>query len=288
MKTLLFAVFLAVVQTPPPVPRKAADNPTSASHKLNSQASPDKPAPTAPPPVVNVETPKENENTGDRIRAADAQKSVRISELPSVSVRPGWRDDASLFFSLTLVIVTAIQAYLLCYTLKFVRIQSVIMRRQTKATESAAKAALENIELLIKKERATLAFKLNDIEWNHPPVPPSDSTLGSARYEVLFFGYTPAYIVDMSVWAFVDASKEPPTETRQSSISIPKIVSSDTELPVQIAIIWPIFSKPEETEAIRKGRSFVHITVTSNTKTNLIGNGKPLSNAGGKNPVFTA
>ena len=102
MKTFLFAVFLAVVQTPSSVPRKAADNPASASHNLNSQASPDKPAPTAPPPVVNVETHKENENTGDRIRAEDAQKSVRISELPSVSVTPGWRDDASLFFQLDL------------------------------------------------------------------------------------------------------------------------------------------------------------------------------------------
>ncbi len=127
-----------------------------------------------------------------------------------------------------------------------------------ESAKANANATQENIELIIKKERATLVFELNDIEWNNPPLPPFASTVSGVTYKVRFFGYTPAFIIGTSVWAFVDASKEPPTEGTRSSMPIPKIVSSDTEFPVQKVPIWPIFWDSAQTEAVREKRSFIH------------------------------
>src|SRR5437016_12562854 len=98
------------------------------------------------------------------------------------------------------------------------RDNAIAAKDGAESAKANANAAQENIELIIKKERATLVLELNDIEWNDPPLPPFASTVSGVTYKVLFFGYTPAFIIGTSVWAFVDASKEPQTEGTGSSM----------------------------------------------------------------------
>jgi hypothetical protein len=263
MKFLILIALLAIGQTAPPVPRKATDNPTNTSRNSNSPASPNTQATT--PPAVSVETPKENEHSSSYLRAENAQKAVRISELPPVSLRTGWRENASLVFSLILVIVTAIQAYLLCFTLKFVRIQSVIMRRQTRhvarqaqsmryqtthlrnsveegrkaanATEIAAKAAMEgatatnkNVEMYISKERARLIVDLKKLSL----APFSGTWAYAVEFTVSIFGTTPAYILESRCAAYIAPLETAMNEEELadgvmfSPRSLPKVFPADS------------------------------------------------------------
>ena len=109
-----------------------------------------------------------NENSGDTVRSKDQPKTVRITELPPVSIPKDWTDYTYWLFSLCLTIVGGFQAVLLCKTLRFVRSQThemkrqrivmrrqlstmqgqlSIMERQTKAAEDAAKAAKDSADV---------------------------------------------------------------------------------------------------------------------------------------------
>jgi hypothetical protein len=174
MRCLILALFLAIVQTTSPVPRKAADNPTDASRNANSQASPDKPATAAPQPRADIEVPKENENTGSHPRADDAQKSLRITELPPVSVTRDWMDKTSWTFGAILVVVGIVGVCAAYRTLRAIERQARIMRRQTAHIarqalsmrrqtthlRNAARAAKSSTDALIASERAWIDGEL--------------------------------------------------------------------------------------------------------------------------------
>jgi hypothetical protein len=191
-----------------------------------------------------------------------------INQQPSAAQENGPREHPQGYLSrlvapenllnIALVVAGFIGICVAIKTLRALKLQARIMARQTALARMAAETAKDNVELIIKKERATLAFDLSDIKWHNPPVPPFNSAISGATYKILFFGYTPAYIVDSSVWVFVDTSKEPPNEPTRSPIAIPKIISSNMDMAAQTAPIWPLFFEPEQLEAIRKGLSFIH------------------------------
>jgi len=201
MNILLFAVFLTVVQTSPPVPRKATDNPANTPHSQASHNKPIAPASTPSPPI-NVINSISNENSADAVRSKDQPKTVRITDFPPVSISKGWPDYTYWLFSLCLAIVGILQAVLLCKTLKFVRRQThemkrqrivmrrqlstiqgqlSVMERQTKATEDAATAAKDsaeaaslNAKVLINTERAfievCLTRPITDVDDSDPEI----------------------------------------------------------------------------------------------------------------------
>ena len=113
MATFFLAVLLSIVQAAPPVPRKAPDNPADASNKPYSQPSPNEPVPSTALPAVNIGASKKDEKTSNPVRAEDAQKPVRIGELPPVFVMKDWTDRAYWAFSGLLVIVGFLQVWLL-------------------------------------------------------------------------------------------------------------------------------------------------------------------------------
>jgi hypothetical protein len=168
MKTLLFAVFLALVQTPPPVP--ATDNPANTPRSQASRHKPIAPASTPSPPA-NVINSISNENSGDTVRSKDQPKTVRVNELRPVTIpspKRDWADWGTWAFNPLLVVTSGFQVWLLCKTLMFVRRQThemkcqrivmrrqlstmqgqlSIMERQTKAAEDAARAAKDSADV---------------------------------------------------------------------------------------------------------------------------------------------
>ena len=174
MKPLILAVFFTIMHASPPVPRQAANNPTRTPNATQNQSNPNQTPPAAPISVVDATAPQKDRNSSRDVQGTIEQKSIVIAKLPTVSVEKDWRDKTYWFFTFLIVVITAIEVCLLWRTLKFVRVQSVIMRRQTAIIarqarsmrfqtthlKNAAKAAALNSQALINSERAWVIAEL--------------------------------------------------------------------------------------------------------------------------------
>jgi hypothetical protein len=94
--------------------------------------------------------------------------------------------------------------------------QMAAMQRQADGTEIVANAARanaetarENIELLINRERARLVLQPDALEQITSPIPITDPMFKNVAYKITHYGFTPAFIVDARVGAYMLASKEP-------------------------------------------------------------------------------
>jgi len=138
MRCLILAVFLAIVQTTPPVPQKTADNNAAGGQDVARHAKEKKQATAlAQSPMDSVES-KPNKNESNNESKNDNAKSIVVRELPTVSVSASWRDNLSLTLTgiLTLVGLAGVCA----------------AYRTLRAIESQTKA-------LIDSQRARIAAK---------------------------------------------------------------------------------------------------------------------------------
>src|ERR1039457_6559290 len=92
MDHIIFAVFLAIMQAVPPVPRKAANNAAGAASTAQQDAGAKDQNPK--PSWATVEKPEsaEKANPKESVRPKDAGNTVRITEPVPVSVLPAKRD----------------------------------------------------------------------------------------------------------------------------------------------------------------------------------------------------
>src|SRR4051812_46249670 len=106
MTLLILAVLLTVMQTPPPVQRKAADNKTgqTAKHQYKPNAGQNKAAAFASSPA-SPSTPQSKE-TATTEAQKNVEETIRVRELPPVTVtaRPDWWN--RVYVLLTAVLVT--------------------------------------------------------------------------------------------------------------------------------------------------------------------------------------
>jgi hypothetical protein len=268
MKCLILAVFLVIAQAVPPASRKAPDNPTSAAESSKKQANPDQ-APAAPAPIAtDVAASPKDKASFQKKQDTDEQKTITISKLPSVSVETGWRDNFGLFLTFILVAVTALQAYLLCRTLQFVKVQSVITRRQTRHIARQARsmryqtthlknsvdAARANVDIVINKERARIRVEPGPLEWN--------SHVGSIyaiNYKVFNYGYTRAFIERAQAEITVNKHKNPPEKPEHSwPMGLPQAVEPNIDGLANNAFFIPPTLTAQQIESIREHKLFVH------------------------------
>lgn len=144
------AVLAAVVQAVPPTPRQTPDSPTSTSkggqNNTNPKNGPAEPGSSA----INKQEQTKNHNEPRKQQTeADTQHSVTIRELPPVTVnsRRDWADWGTWFFTFLLVITSALQVWLLCRTLAFVRRQTHEIKRQRGFMRLQWKAMQGQIDL---------------------------------------------------------------------------------------------------------------------------------------------
>jgi hypothetical protein len=190
MNLLYITVLLAIMQTSPPVPRKA----TRTIIKTN-------------------ETPSQNTN-GSNQENDNTEHPISISKLPTVTVTTPTRDWAGWgywAFSLLLVVVGGLQIGLLWRTLGAIRRQADIMDSQktmlqdsvkaaqdnASAAKEGAEAANKNIEMFISKERARirvdlLPFSITDMVGETHLI----------NFVITMHGSTAAFITDSGVSAY--------------------------------------------------------------------------------------
>lgn len=162
MKYLVLAVILAMMQASPPVPRKAANNPTHTSGNIEQHGQSDETVTGNPPSAIETSSggPPES-NSGEQHRN-DAGYTVGISKLPPAAVTKDWADWGVWAFSLLLVIVGVLQTLLLRGTLRAIQRQADLLERQ------------------INKERPRIRVELNDFQM--APIEEGDGAIQCVNY----------------------------------------------------------------------------------------------------------
>lgn len=145
--------------------------------------------------------------------------------------------------------------------------QATTMEGQTKAAEDAAHAALQNIQILINKERARILIEPERIE-----IPKEGSGIFARAagrpmspiiyYKIFSLGTTPALVVDSSSQVEITTSSAPPVvrEYTLPILELPSVIPTNTE---GIHCVKFAFDRPRGTldyiaEAISKREMFVH------------------------------
>jgi hypothetical protein len=160
MKAALIAMLLSIMQAALPVPRQTPNSSTqtSADTKKKAETTQTKSLP-APASVETDGNGPSKENSAQQ-HHNDAEHSVRITELPPVTIpnsRRDWADWGTWAFNLLLFVTSGLQVWLLCKTLIFIRRQSHEMKRQRVTMGSQLKVMSDQFE-----EMASQTIKLKE------------------------------------------------------------------------------------------------------------------------------
>jgi hypothetical protein len=215
MKYLMLAVFLAVVQAAPPVPRKAPDTPARSSHNVQSSSAAQQEPSNPPPSSQEIDSAKADKQPCAYPRNADDHKVIVVREPSTVSV---WEKVYVLFTGL-LVIVGAVGIGYAIRTLRAIERQAqanvdqlteiqqsaektdrmILIAAQdaennriaTDAAKKSADAATATANSLIDSERAWINVTITKRTQTHP-----DKASGFVWFwpDVVNHGRTPAHI----------------------------------------------------------------------------------------------
>jgi hypothetical protein len=276
----LFIALLVSHQTALPAPRQSSDPHAGATQSVQHKASSkDAPAAKPPPPLDPAAAPADQGHGSRKDESNKPEQSVKITEVPPVTVRTGKGDIFYVVFSALLLIVSGLQAWLLCRTLIFVRRQShemtrqrrymrfqwksmqeqvgkmeeqlTEMERQTAATREAADAALLNAEAVMRGERAWLLVEditANAIDFiRHPHF----------SFRVVNYGRTPAQVQGYRAYCQISASDEIPDDRSFMDGSggrgdDPIVPPHGEPLKISSTDMWPPFAIEPTQEEVEK------------------------------------
>lgn len=206
-----------------PIPGRASSKSAGGSGDVQKQKSNGKG--NGQPAIAPL--PKESTRPGpqdtEKPDAGNADNSVSVSKLPTVSIGKDWADWSYWGFGGMLVIVGGSQVWFLYRTLKAIQTQAGHMERQTKALEDsvaaaqkAADAAIAQVEMVKSKERAQLRIEF------FPPDFLYKREIGGYEIRLTVFndGATRAYILDDSIVAYI--SDQQKTRTGWAVIGLPR------------------------------------------------------------------
>jgi len=175
MKYLALAMLFAFVQANPAVPRQTPDANTSKGQPVQNDANANKKPPEQGATVVQKVQSPPNENTNPNKSTQNAEESVRIRELPPVSVQRDWMDCLTLTFSAVLLVVGILGVKAAYRTLK--------------AVEGQVQAQLESL-----RPRLTVGFEGSQFR------PMTKGHQARMVSKIINTGGTPAYHVVVESW----------------------------------------------------------------------------------------
>lgn len=210
MKYFALAMLLAVLQTAPPVPRKAAGN-ASISSKNVKQDPGHQQAPSGPA----LATPQIDKRSGETPTDTHAQETIVIREsAPVPKAGKDWWDRAYVIFTGLLVIVGGLAVGYAVKTLRAIERQALSMRYQTThlrnsviQARKAANAAKRSAEFA---ELATKASECADVLLDGVSV-----VVGASQPPLDILVYLTAAL------AFSGLNRMTPTKTRRQIRTLP-------------------------------------------------------------------
>lgn len=199
------AVLTAIVQAVPPTPRQTPDGPTSAG-TANQKQTKTKNNPSESPSAINKNQSEAADSDTVKQEKANAQHSVTISKLPSVTInnRRDWADWGAWFFTFLLAFTGLLQIILLWKTLRVTSKQADIAKQQEMQMIEAGKQTERIIaqmkETEVRDLRAYVGVSKALLNFQNPQKP-------VAMVEIQNFGKTPAYKVQQ--WVAITMGPHP-------------------------------------------------------------------------------
>lgn len=136
--------------------------------------------------------------------------------------------------------------------LKIMAAQLTALKDTASAASASATAARENVELIVKKERARLRIELAPFYLNFGAPSP-------ANYAVQHEGSTDAFVLSSHAAAYVSDSREPdPSLGTGKPMPIPSAITAQNPVVTAQDVLHPFTE--EEIDSIRQLKSFVHFT----------------------------
>jgi hypothetical protein len=255
MKLLALAVLLSIMQASPPVPRKATDADASKSQPVQSDASADKKPSNKTPPIAQAAHPPPNQNTNPDNGANDAEKNIRVRELPPVSVTPDWMDCLALSFSAILLVVGIAGVVAAYRTLRAIEGQAGIMGGQLTKMELQLVEMQKQNTITVQERRSHLRIELESVLRLS-----TDILASPIKYEVKHYGPTDAFISESFIKMYVTDSKSPSTEVvfGRPLALLPKVMSPGSTAFEPNEHFLHHFTA-DEISRIEQGQSFVHL-----------------------------
>ena len=119
-------MLLTIVQAPPPVPRKAADDTARARADIQKNGDYNQTNPSATPTSLKADGNGPAGGQSEEQHYDNAQHAIQISKLPPVSVKRDWADWGGWLFSGLLAVTGVFQILLLQLTWKTIKRQTEI------------------------------------------------------------------------------------------------------------------------------------------------------------------
>jgi hypothetical protein len=265
----ILAGLLTVAQAMVPASGQTSDHHADRSKPVTQDSQRHKQQSTPAPTRIQPASTQPNEQPGKTIVKDDAQKTVRISELPSVSITRDWIDRLAILFTGVLVGVGFFGVRAANETLRTIREQGSVMKQQAdvmaiqaghmeKQTEiladsaavarKSAEIAQKSMDAMISRERARIRIELgDDIVLSGP---------ARVRYTVHCHGSTEAFISESYAIAEASTSREPPHNTLLP-MSLPAVLGQSATQ--HTVFIMNTLNFPESDMAlIDGGQLFIH------------------------------
>jgi hypothetical protein len=255
MKSLLFAVLLAVMQTPAPVPRKSPDPNDRTPQNIKSNPDGEKTPSQQPPTIVKPISAEPDQRDSHTPTAENAQQPITVRKLPPVSVMKDGIDRLSIFFTGVLIIVGSFGVRAAFRTLRAIGRQADQMVIQNTRLEESIGVARESIQIIINKERARIRVEVSE----PPKLYPHDAIgeLNELSYKIFCEGPTPAFIVNACANLQVSDSKLPSETKPNIPGSLPAVLHPNTEGLTKSALLWQKFDEDLE-HLLVDHRLFLH------------------------------
>jgi hypothetical protein len=164
MKLLILAVLLAI-QTGPPVPGKTSGVTDPKGHSLSQHPENNRAALSQSPSSVNarINTPS-NESSGHEGSRDQTQQSIKVGELPLVSIKKDPIDWGVWLFSFLLVVVGILQWCVLRSQAKIMRAHATHLKNLAIAAKDNAEAARSNAQAFIRTQRPWVIVEFEQID----------------------------------------------------------------------------------------------------------------------------
>ncbi len=192
----IFAMILAFIQAPVPVPSKTT---AGTGNGVRKHASENQRNSSRTTPAHPTFAPALEQHNSSNQAAGDHPQSVSVREFPAVSISKDWTDKVYWAFSGLLVIVGSFQAWFLYRTLGAVKEQADIAEKTARAAEKSADVANASIETLREIERAWIFEEI--IFPNELPSQPisGDILVTVVVFKFWNYGKTPARVLGTSL-----------------------------------------------------------------------------------------
>jgi hypothetical protein len=201
-------------------------------------------------------------NSANGAQTSGSTQTVKVSELPPISMSKDWSDWSYWLFTFFLLTTSALQVYLLWGNLRAIERQAMTMERQTavleksvELAEKSAETAKQNLEMFVSRERSHLRVELVPVEY---PLQPGAVKL---RYTVRLHGSTEAYISSSCARAELTDSPEPAEDKHWwPAMSIPQVITPENRVVEgQVQGIFPrMILDQDEIAAIDANKKFIH------------------------------